>query len=67
VTGSTETRVDEYLRDPGQASLGIKKRGRGDVEIKGLISRRDKNLDFAACTSPIELWAKWASRTLESR
>ena len=33
-------------------------------EIKGLISRRDKNLDFAGCTSPIELWAKWASRTL---
>jgi len=62
---STKTRVDEYLRDPDQDSLGIKKRGRGDVEIKGLISRRDKHLDFAGCTSPIELWAKWASRTLD--
>ena len=62
--GSTKTRVDQYLRDPDQDSLGIKKRGRGDVEIKGLISRRDKHLNFAGCTSPIELWAKWASRTL---
>ena len=64
-TGSTKTRVDEYLRDPDQDSLGIKKRGRGDVEIKGLISRRDKHLDFAGCTSPIEFWAKWACRTLD--
>ena len=63
--GSSKTRVDEYLRDPAQDPLGIKKRGRGDVEIKGLISRRDKHLDFAGCTSPIELWAKWASRTLD--
>jgi hypothetical protein len=61
---SSKTRVDEYLLDPDQHSLGIKKRGRGDVEIKGLISRRDKHLDFAGCTSPIELWAKW-SRTLD--
>ena len=50
--GSTKTRVDEYLRDPDQDSLGIKKRGRGDVEIKGLISRRDKHLDFAGCSVP---------------
>ena len=63
--GSSKTRVDEYLLDPDQDSLGIKKRGRGDVEIKGLISRRDKHLDFAGCTSPIEFWAKWASRTLD--
>ena len=63
--GSIKTRVDEYLRDPDQDSLGIKTRGRGDVEIKGLISRRDKHLDFAGCTSPIEFWAKWASRTLD--
>ena len=63
--GSTKTRVDEYLRDPDQDSLGIKKRGRGDVEIKGLIGRRDKHLDFAGCTSQIELWAKWACRTLD--
>jgi hypothetical protein len=61
---STEIRVDEYLRDPDQDSLGIKKRGRGDVEIKGLIGRRDQHLDFAGCTAPIELWAKWTSRTL---
>jgi hypothetical protein len=65
VTGPTEIRVDEYLRDPDQTSLGIKKRGHGDVEIKALISRRDKNLDFAGCTSPIEHWAKWACRTLD--
>jgi hypothetical protein len=45
--GSIKTRVDEYVRDPDQDSLGIKKRGRGEVEIKGLISRRDKHLKFA--------------------
>jgi hypothetical protein len=33
--GASKTRVDEYLRDPDQDSLGIKKRGGGDVEIKG--------------------------------
>ena len=65
-TGSTKTRVDEYLRDPDQDSLGIKKRGRGDVEIKGLISRRDKHLDFAGCTSPIELWASVSCRRSQS-
>jgi hypothetical protein len=35
--GASKTRVDEYLRDPDQDSLGIKKSGGGDVE--GLISR----------------------------
>jgi hypothetical protein len=35
---SSKTRVDEYLRDPDQDSLGIKKRGRGEVEIKWPIS-----------------------------
>jgi hypothetical protein len=41
--GSTKTRGDEYLRD--QDSLGIKNRGRSDVEIKGLISHREKHLN----------------------
>jgi len=35
MNGSTETRVDEYLRDPDQTLLGIKKRGRGDVGDQG--------------------------------
>jgi hypothetical protein len=63
--GLPPARVDENLRDPDKDSLGIKKRGRGAVEIKGLISRRNKHLDFAGCTSRIELWAKWASRTFD--
>jgi hypothetical protein len=47
--GASKTRVDEYLRDPDQDSLGIKKSGGGDVEIKGLSA-----VEFAGCTSPID-------------
>jgi hypothetical protein len=32
--GSIKTRVDEYLRDPDQDSLGIKKRGRHDGDLE---------------------------------
>jgi len=63
--GESQTRVDEYLRDLSNDSLGIKRRGGSEIEIKGLIARRDNSLEFAGCRSPIELWAKWSSRALD--
>ena len=63
--GERRTRVDEYLRDLSHDSLGIKRRGGREVEIKGLIARRDRHLEFAGCRSPIELWAKWSSPALD--
>ena len=39
--GGGEIRRDEYLRDPKQQQLGVKKRGRNPgVEIKGLVGER---------------------------
>jgi hypothetical protein len=41
-----ETRIDRYLRARNQQDLGIKQRGASNVEIKGLIVRRDAVLAF---------------------
>ena len=34
------------------------------MEIKGLIAPRKISFEFTGCTSPVELWAKWSSSTL---
>jgi hypothetical protein len=61
-----KTRVDDYLVDPQQNTLSIKKRSSGSiVEIKGLIAARSQTLRFANCTAHIELWAKWPISTLD--
>ena len=58
----SRTRVDDYLRDHAQTTLGIKKRGGGEgVEIKGLIGTRPTLLELAGCVCPIGLWGKWSS------
>lgn len=55
-----KTRLDDYLVDPEQSALSIKKRSSGStVEIKGLIAARNQTLSFADCTASVELWAKW--------
>jgi hypothetical protein len=61
--GGGMLRRDEYLFDPSQTELGIKKRGGGSgVELKGLVS--------VGTTVPkpfagrIQLWSKWTSTTL---
>ena len=47
-------------------ALGIKKRGgQAGVEIKGLIAPGKTILEHAGCSAPVELWAKWPSRTLK--
>ena len=59
--GDCKIRIDEYLRDNDQVALGIKKRGGGNVEIKGLFSERSTLLELAGATSAVGLWAKWSS------
>jgi hypothetical protein len=56
-------RRDEYLLDPSQTELGLKKRGGGSgVEVKGLIGFGTTIPGpFAA---RVQLWAKWASKTV---
>ena len=49
----SKTRTDEYLRDPAQTTLGIKRRGGSQgLEIKGLISTRPTSLALAGCACP---------------
>jgi hypothetical protein len=58
----SKTRIDEYLRDLAQTTLGIKRRGGSQgVEIKGLISTRPTVLELAGCACPIGLWGKWSA------
>jgi hypothetical protein len=58
----SKTRIDEYLREPVQTTLGIKRRGGSQgVEIKGLISTRPTVLELAGCACPIGLWGKWSA------
>ena len=58
----SKSRIDAYVRDPGQTALGIKRRGSSPgVEIKGLISTRPKVLELAGCACPIGLWGKWSA------
>jgi hypothetical protein len=60
-----EVRTDAYLRDSRQATLGIKQRGHGaQIEIKGLILRREPSVRFAGVCCPVELWGKWPSAGL---
>jgi hypothetical protein len=64
--GGGIARRDEYLRDPNQDELGIKRRGGQAVfEVKGLVAIRPDALDVGPFSGPIELWAKWRSATLE--
>jgi hypothetical protein len=61
-----KTRLDDYLVDPRQSTLSIKRRSSGSIiEIKGLITARNQTLSFANCTAYIELWAKWPISALD--
>jgi hypothetical protein len=60
-----EDRIDEYLRDPGQAELGIKRRAGARVEIKGLVASRSAVVEFAGCRACVEFWSKWTSASLD--
>ena len=60
-----DTRCDHYLRAPDQVELGIKKRGSGTTEIKGVITRRAITVEFNSLVACIELWGKWPASALD--
>ena len=60
--GGGAAREDAYFTDP-QTELGIKRRGDGDVEIKGLVDvRTDERVE--PFVGPIEIWSKWGAESL---
>lgn len=65
--GGGKVRVDEYLREPSQTEVGIKRRGgqRGAVEMKGLVAARWGCIAIGPFSGPIELWSKWTTESLE--
>ena len=68
VAGGGKKRVDEYLIDPGQVELGIKRRdGKKGAEVKGLVQVLLDGLAVPPFTGPIELWTKWTSEPLDLR
>jgi hypothetical protein len=62
-SGGGKLRNDEYLMDPLQRELGIKKRsGRAGIEIKGLVEVRARLLmPLDGC---VQVWTKWTSKAL---
>ncbi|HEY9421972.1 MAG TPA: hypothetical protein VIW92_11205 [Thermoanaerobaculia bacterium] len=64
--GGKPGREDEYLRDPKQVELGIKRRGGGKgIEVKGLVVECLGDLAAGPFVGPIELWTKWVSEPLK--
>jgi hypothetical protein len=63
--GGGERRTDEYLRDPGQGELGVKRRGKKPgVEVKGLVAAVPDGLTTAPFCGPIEIWNKLSTHVL---
>jgi hypothetical protein len=69
--GGPEIRADEYLKEPGQIALGIKRRDKKPgiekpgIEIKGLVAVTWNGVTAAPFIGPIERWVKWTSTSLE--
>ena len=62
--GGGGTRVDEYLKQPGQVELGIKRRGeKPGVEIKGLVAL-GRERTAGPFPGRVEIWSKWTSAVL---
>ena len=61
--GGGTSRQDEYLVDPRQRELGVKKRsGREGIEIKGLVEVRAPLPDPFA--GRVQIWTKWTSNAV---
>jgi hypothetical protein len=62
--GGGRWRGDDYLRDPRQPELGIKRRGGGTgVEIKGLVAV-GAEVSAVPFAGRLEVWTKWTSSSL---
>jgi hypothetical protein len=64
--GSSPPRLDEYLLDPGQFEIGLKKRGvvKKGIEIKGLVKTVAQPIQIGPFTGHIQVWTKWTSESL---
>lgn len=63
--GGGRERRDDYVRDPNQDELGIKRRGEKlGIEVKGLVSLQPTKLSVEPFNGPIEIWTKWTSEAL---
>ena len=57
--------MDDYLVDPDQIELGIKKRGdNAGIEVKGLVARLASRFEIGTLVANVELWTKWSSPSL---
>jgi hypothetical protein len=64
--GGGGSRTDEYLRDPGQEELGLKRRGsKPGVEVKGLVAVKREGIAAAPFTGPVETWTKLSTQALQ--
>jgi hypothetical protein len=64
--GGGKARTDQYLRDPEQVEMGIKRRGHATgVEIKGLVMLVPETITFGHLRGPAEIWGKWNSTKLK--
>lgn len=64
--GDPETRIDVYLRDPGQTELGIKRRGANPgVEVKALVSVVRDGVAARPFEGPVETWTKVSTEALD--
>jgi len=58
--GGGRPRIDRYLRQPGEAEIGLKERGdTSGLEVKGLIATR-RSTELGAVASHLEIWCKWS-------
>jgi hypothetical protein len=63
--GNPPPRLDEYLVDPGQCELGLKKRGeKKGIEVKGLVTTSVQPVQIGPITARIQVWTKWTSESL---
>lgn len=64
--GGGNAREDEYLYEPKQTELGLKRRGeKPGVEAKGLVTVLPQPSDMIPFVGPIEIWCKWPLLTLK--
>jgi hypothetical protein len=64
--GAGAHRQDDYLCNPSQAEMGIKRRGtQSGVEIKGLVYVDRTHLRCGPLIANVEIWAKWTSAAMD--
>ncbi|HYP57799.1 MAG TPA: hypothetical protein VEQ35_05890 [Beijerinckia sp.] len=60
--GGGDTRIDEYLWQPNETQIGIKRRGgQNGVEIKGLVACR-RTTELSPFAPYFETWCKWSAQ-----